>query len=139
MTSRARQASRSRATSQTTNRGNVEKYKEQFRKERAKYFGASELYRAKEFTISEDKRFCICPAGKRLYRNGSNVILDRNTAIKFRSRKTDCRVCEVRERCLRNPDTSEVRQVCFLQGRVESISETFTEKGSSGEINPENN
>lgn len=106
----------------------VDKYKERFRKEQAEYFGASELYRAKEFTISEDKRFCICPAGKRLYRNGGNVIVSGNKAIKFRSRKTDCRICEVREKCLRNPDTSEVRQVCFLQGRVESISETFTEK-----------
>ena len=106
----------------------VDKYKERARKERAEYYGTSGLYRAKEFTMSEDKRFCICPAGKRLYRNGGNVILDRNTAIKFRSRKTDCRVCEVRERCLRNPDTSEVRQVCFIQGRAPSISETFTEK-----------
>jgi transposase len=106
----------------------VDKYKERFRKERAEYFGTSGLYRAKEFTLSEDKRFCICPAGKRLYRNGGNVILDRNTAIKFRSRKTDCRVCEVREKCLRNPETSEVRQVCFIQGRVASMAETFTEK-----------
>ncbi len=54
----------------------VDKYKERFRKERAEYFGTSGLYRAKDFTLSEDKRFCICPAGKRLYRNGGNVILD---------------------------------------------------------------
>jgi len=106
----------------------VDKYKERFRKERAEYFGTSGLYRAKDFTLSEDKRFCICPAGKRLYRNGGNVILDRNRAIKFRSRKTDCRVCKVRERCLRNPETSEVRQVCFIQGRMANIAETFTEK-----------
>ena len=74
----------------------VDRYKERFRKEREEYHGKKDLYRAKDFTLSEDKRFCICPAGKRLYRNGGNVILDRNTAIKFRSRKTDCRVCEVR-------------------------------------------
>jgi transposase len=106
----------------------IDKYKERFRKERAEYFGTKSMYRAKDFALSEDKRFCICPAGKRLYRNGGNVILDRNTAIKFRSRKTDCRVCEVREKCLRNPETSEVRQVCFIQGRVSDITETFTEK-----------
>jgi len=106
----------------------VEKYKERFKKERAEYFGTSGLYKAKDFTLSEDKRFCICPAGKRMYRNGGNVILDRSTAIKFRSCKTDCRACEVRERCLRNPDTSEVRQVCFIQGRAAGVSETFTEK-----------
>jgi len=106
----------------------IDRYKERFRREQRERNGAKMLYRAKDFTLSEDKRFCICPAGKRLYRNGSNVILDRNTAIKFRSRKTDCRECEVRERCLRNPETSEVRQVCFIQGRVASITETFTEK-----------
>ncbi len=106
----------------------VDKYKERFRKEHAEYFGTSGLYRAKEFTISEDKRFCICPAGKRMYRNGGNVILNRSTAIKFRSRKTDCRVCEVREKCLRNPHISEVRQVVFIQGRAAGVSETFTEK-----------
>jgi transposase len=106
----------------------IDKYKERARKERAEYFGTSGLYRAKDFNVSEDKRFCICPAGKRLYRNGANVIISGNTAIKFRSRKTDCRACEVRERCLRNPERSEVRQVAFLQGRVQSVSETFTEK-----------
>jgi len=106
----------------------VDKYKERFRKERAEYFGTSGLYKVKEFTMSEDKRFCICPAGKRLYRNGGNVIVDGNRAIKFRGRKTDCRICEVRERCLRNPDTSEVRQVYFFQGRTASAPETFTQK-----------
>jgi transposase len=106
----------------------VDKYKERFRKERAEYYGTSGLYRVKEFTMSEDKTHCICPAGKRLYRNGGNVIVDGNRAIKFRGRKTDCRVCEVRERCLRNPDTSEVRQVYFFQGRDETKPETFTQK-----------
>lgn len=106
----------------------VDKYKERFRLEQRELTGAKMLYRAKDFTMSEDKRFCICPAGKRLYRNGSNVVLNDKTAIKFRSCKTHCRVCEVRERCLRHPDKSEVRQVCFIQGRVAEIAETFTEK-----------
>jgi hypothetical protein len=107
----------------------VDKYKERARKEQRELNGAKMLYRAKDFALSEDKRFCICPAGKRLYRNGGNVILNgKNTAIKFRSCKTHCRVCEVRERCLRNPAVSEVRQVCFIQGRAAEVSETFTEK-----------
>ncbi len=106
----------------------VDKYKERFRRERAEYYGTSGLYKSKEFTISEDKTHCICPAGKRLYRNGGNVIVDGNRAIKFRGRKTDCRICEVRERCLRNPETSEVRQVYFFQGRTAIVSESFTQK-----------
>jgi transposase len=107
----------------------VDKYKERARKEQQEFNGAKMLYRAKDFTLSNDKRFCICPAGKRLYRNGGKVNLNgTHTAIKFRSCKTHCRVCEVREKCLRNPDISEVRQVCFIQGRAAEVSETFTEK-----------
>lgn len=105
----------------------VDKYKERSRKEQRELNEAKMLYRAKDFMMSEDKRFCICPAGKRLYRNGGNVVLNDKTAIKFRSCKTHCRVCEVREKCLRHPEKSEVRQVCFIQGRMENVSETFTE------------
>jgi len=107
----------------------VDKYKERFRKERAEYYGTADLYRpGRDFTISEDKTHCICPAGKRLYRNGGNVVVRGQRAIKFHGRKTDCRVCELRERCLRHPDRTEARQVYFFQGSVESKPETFTQK-----------
>jgi transposase len=106
----------------------VDRYRERFRKDRAEYYGTKGLYRPKEFVMSEDKTHCICPAGKRLYRNGGNVIVDGNRAVKFRGRKTDCRVCELREKCLRNPERTEARQVYFFQGRAGSKPETFTEK-----------
>ena len=106
----------------------VDRYKERFRKERAEYYGMKGLYRPRDFTMSEDRGYCICPAGKRLYRNGGNVIVDGNRAIKFRGRKTDCRVCEFREKCLRHPDRTETRQVYFFVGRSESAPETFTQK-----------
>jgi transposase len=107
----------------------VDRYKERFRKERAEYYGVADLYRPnRDFTISEDKTHCICPAGKRLYRNGGNVVLKGQRAIKFRGRKTDCRVCELREKCLRLPDRTEARQVAFLQGSAELKSETFSQK-----------
>ena len=106
----------------------VDRYKEGFRKDRAAYYGVKGLYRPREFTISEDKGSCICPAGKRLYRNGGNVIVSGNQAVKFRGRKTDCRVCEFREKCLRHPDRTEERQVYFVVGRSEGAPETFTQK-----------
>jgi transposase len=107
----------------------VDKYKERFRKERAEYYGTADLYRPhRDFTISEDKTHCICPAGKRLYRNGGNVVVNGQRAIKFHGRKTDCRICELRERCLRHPDRTEARQVYFFQGSVGSKPETFTQK-----------
>ena len=107
----------------------VDRYKERFRKERAEYYGTADLYRpGRDFRISEDKTHCICPAGKRLYRNGGNVVVGGQRAIKFRGRKTDCRVCELRERCLRHPDRTEARQVYFFQGSAESKPETFSQK-----------
>jgi hypothetical protein len=107
----------------------VDKYKERFRRERAEYYGTADLYRPhRDFTISEDKTHCICPAGKRLYRNGGNVIVNGNQAVKFRGRKTDCRACEFREKCLRHPDRTEERQVYFFVGRSKDAPETFTQK-----------
>ena len=107
----------------------VDKYKEQSRKERAEYYGVADLYRPhRDFTISEDKTHCICPGGKRLYRNGGNGVVKGQRAIKFHGRKTDCRVCELRERCLRHPDRTEARQVYFFQGSAEWKPETFTQK-----------
>lgn len=107
----------------------VDKYKERFRKERAEYYGVANLYRPhRDFTISEDKTHCICPAGKRLYRNGGNVVVNGQRAIKFHGRKTDCRICELREKCLRHPDRTEARQVYFFQGSAGSKPETFTQK-----------
>jgi transposase len=107
----------------------VDKYKERFRRERAECFGVADRYRPnRDFTISEDKTHCICPAGKRLYLNGRNVVVKGQRAVKFRGRKTDCRVCELRERCLRYPERTEARQVAFFQGGVALKPETFTQK-----------
>ena len=71
---------------------------------------------------------CICPAGKRLVRNGGNVTVGGYRAIKFHGRLTDYRVRELRERCLRHPDRTEARQLYFFQGRPEKKPETFTQK-----------
>jgi transposase len=93
----------------------VDRYKERTRRELREYHGAPNLFRpGRDFTISEDKRYCICPAGKRLHRNGGNVKVNGLSAIKFRGRKMDCRVCELRAKCLRSEE-SEYRQVCFIQ------------------------
>jgi hypothetical protein len=107
----------------------VDRDKERFRKERAADYGTADVYRPqRDFTMSEDKMLCICPAGKRLYRHGGNVVVKGRRAMKFRGRKTDGRSCELRERCLRHPDRTEARQVSFFQGSMASKPETFTQK-----------
>src|SRR5688500_17551403 len=72
------------------------------------------LFTPKDFQLDPEQRFCICPAGKRLYRNGANVRGRGNFGVKFRGTKRDCVGCPMRSRCLRNPDKSTVRQVVFF-------------------------
>ena len=106
----------------------VDKYKERTRREQRKYPEASNLFKpGRDFTISEDKSCCICPAGKRLYRNGGNVKVKGMTAIKFRGRKTDCLTCELRKKCIRG-EKAETRQVYFFQDTLEKKPETYTNK-----------
>ena len=83
------------------------------------------LFSPKDFQLDPEQRFCICPAGKRLYRNGAHVRGRGNFGVKFRGTKRACVGCPMRSRCLRNPDKSEVRQVVFFLGR-EDNSESHT-------------
>jgi transposase len=106
-----------------------DRYKDRHRKERRKLNKTpGDMFTVKDFTFAEDKSHCICPAGKRLYRNGGNVCIGNFRAIKFRGPKTVCRVCEVRVRCLKHPDRTEARQVHFFIGRSKEGKETYTQK-----------
>ena len=75
------------------------------------------LFTPRDFELDPEHRFCICPAGKRLYRNGANVKIRGNLGVKFRGAKRDCVGCALRERCLRNPIKTQERQVVFFLGR----------------------
>jgi transposase len=105
-----------------------DRYKERFKKEYAAYHGTTTAFTVRQFTMSEDKTHCICPADKRLHRNGGNVTVNGNKAIKFRGNKTDCLICQLRKKCLRYPDRTETRQVYFFQGKPESFTEKMKQK-----------
>ncbi len=81
-------------------------------------------YSVTEFKLAQDRSHCICPAGKRLYSNGSNCTIGGYAAMKFTGAKQDCLPCERRHDCLRKPDTTKTRQVAFLQGKRGGPSET---------------
>lgn len=106
----------------------VDRYKKRHRQERRKLNRTPDMFTVMDFTFEEDMRFCICPAGKRMYRNGGNVFVNGYHAVKFRGRKTDCRVCELRFRCLKHPDRTEARQVYFFTGKMKKGQETYTQK-----------
>jgi IS5 family transposase len=59
-----------------------------------------------------------CPAGKRLYRNGSGMVDAKGYRVSsFRSLKRDCDGCALRAQCLRNLARGSTRQVRLFHGR----------------------
>jgi hypothetical protein len=74
-------------------------------------------YANTDFTEAEDRSHCLCPAGKRLYRNGGECTINGYAATKYTGAARDCVPCDQRSRCLRTPDTTKVRQVAFFRGK----------------------
>jgi transposase len=107
-----------------------EHYKKRHRQERAKKEGRSNLFTVKDFTFAEDRSHCICPAGQRLHRNGSNVRVGNGNyrAIKYRGPKTVCGACKLRVKCLRYPDRTESRQVHLFLGKTNQGQQSYTQK-----------
>ncbi len=102
--------------------------KERHRRERAAFEGRSGLFKVDDFTFPADLSYCICPAGKRLYRSGSNVTVRNHKATKFKGPKSACLPCKLRSKCLHKPEVTEVRQTAFFLGRSAKGKSTFTEK-----------
>jgi transposase len=104
------------------------RYKERHRKERAAFEGRKGLFKVDDFFFPDDLSHCICPAGNKLYRSGSNVEIRNHLATKFKGPKSACVPCKLRVKCLRKPDSTEIRQVAFFHGRSEKGKNTFTER-----------
>jgi transposase len=85
-------------------------------------------YRPKDFTYDPETGTCICPAGKTLYQNGSNCIHNGYVSTKFSGALRDCLPCDQREKCLRSPDKTKVRQVSFFRGKANSTGESCTDR-----------
>jgi transposase len=85
-------------------------------------------FQPKDFQIAADRTHAICPAGKRLYRNGRHRDLNGYEAIRFRGNKGDCRDCALRAECLRHPERTGERQVALFIGRAKGKPETYSAK-----------
>jgi transposase len=106
----------------------ADRYKERHRQERAKLTGKKGLFSTADFVFPEDLSHCLCPAGKRLYRSGGNVVIRNFVATKFKGAKSACVPCKLRSQCLRHPERTETRQVAYFHGRSANGKETFTER-----------
>jgi transposase len=86
------------------------------------------LFRPRDFQPAEDLSHCICPAGKRLYRNGQHHDLKGLQAVHFTGAKRDCLSCPLRAQCLRKPEKTAVRQVIIVIGRTPGKPEKAIER-----------
>jgi hypothetical protein len=76
------------------------------------------LYRPGDFSFDEQTNSCICPAGQRLYSNGSRCNFNGRIAHKFSGTRAGCGACALRSNCLRHPERTPVRQVAmFVKGQ----------------------
>lgn len=77
------------------------------------------LYRPGDFIFDAQTNSCVCPAGKRLYSNGSRCQHQGRTAHKFSGTRAGCGPCELRAQCLRHPERTPVRQVSMFAKDLE--------------------
>jgi transposase len=85
-------------------------------------------YRPEDFTYDADSQSCICPAGKSLYKNGSNCTINGYAAVKFQGAQRNCVPCTHRDKCLRTPQKTKTRQVVFFRGKAQGTPESYTDK-----------
>ena len=107
---------------------NADRYKQKSRQERRRFGGYSGLYKPGDFYFPDDLSYCICPAGKRLYRSGGNIIYKGLQSVRFKGPKSACISCHLRSKCLRHPERTLTRQVAYFIGRTLEKKETFAHK-----------
>ena len=65
---------------------------------------------------------------RRFYQNGSNCTHNGYLATKFTGAQRDCVPCGLRNQCLRTPEKTQVRQVCFFRGKAPETPESHTDR-----------
>lgn len=100
----------------------TDKHKQRYQSKR-RWFGPADF-------PPEARGGLLCPAGKRLYRNGSGMVDAKGYRVSsFRSLARDCDGCALRAKCLRNLARGSTRQVRLFHGRVAgSLTEAMKAK-----------
>lgn len=88
----------------------------------------AKLYGPQDFAFDPHALSCVCPAGRRLYRSGSGCTIKGYAVVKFKGTLRDCVPCAQRNRCLRTPEKTKIRQVAFFRGKAKGAAESFTDR-----------
>ena len=91
---------------------------------------ASQLIPASEFNFDPITQSCVCPAGKEISFHGNRDDNHGNSVAYFEGKLLQCRHCELKCRCMRNPASADHhkgngRQVSFLLKK--RASPTYTD------------
>ena len=107
-----------------------DRYKEEHRKEIARKRKKSKLFSKDDFYFDPDFKFCMCPAGKRLYRSGRGFDIKGNFVTRFKAPKSACGPYKIRAKCLRHPDRSPKRPVAYFHSgkKNKDAPDTATER-----------
>ncbi len=88
------------------------------RHQQSKKTKSIDLFQAKDFKLDVINKTCICPAGKELSLLTENAKRGKNILF-FKAKVSTCRGCELRHKCMKNPEACEQR---YGIGRQVSIT-----------------
>lgn len=105
------------------------RYRRSVDKRHERYKSRKRWFSVEDFKFDDKTGKLICPAGHELYvRTRNFVTSDGYEANAYQAPKTACLGCQLRSRCLRNPDTPS-RQVLVIHGkRPGSITDEMKRK-----------
>jgi transposase len=102
-----------------------DKQKDKYKRPSRAKPGSTVIIPASEFIFDPIHMNCTCPAGNTLHSEHTMTDKSGNEKVHFRGRVSDCRDCELKSKCMRNPTAADEvngrgRQVSFILNKTGS-------------------
>ena len=98
-------------------------------KRKERYKSKKRWFSVEDFKLDDHTGKLMCPAGHGLYiRNRNFQTADGYKAIAYQAPKTACRDCQLRSKCLRNPNTVSRQVHVFYGKRPGSLTDEMKQK-----------
>lgn len=91
------------------------------KRHRGQVKGVMKVIPATEFTFNLQQKTCICPDGNEMWLHTESQQGKGKTKLVFEGKLTDCRHCDLKHHCMRNPESADSRE-----GHGRQVSKTFT-------------
>jgi len=105
------------------------RYRRSVDKRKERYKSKKRWFSVEDFKLDDRTGKLICPASHGLYvKNRNFTTADGYKAIAYQATKTACRNCQLRSKCLRNPNTVSRQVHVFYGKRPGSITDEMKQK-----------